>query len=243
MATTVTSTNETLTTHLVSSSTPRPYSTATKHPFLVAAGHGTLPPALLALYLSQDRIYAAHAYPAFIGRLLAAVPFSSLHALNSPQERANQRIVQILSAALENVVREVKFFGETAEKWELPLEGWRERKATRDYTAEMVRVSAGGIEDGLVFLWAMERVYLDAWKYVGSLSPGSSSGATAPAVSALVANWTNLEFVGFVDDLADVVNSLNIQPGSEACARAEQIWARVIELEESFWPISGEEEL
>ncbi|KAI0918822.1 hypothetical protein AcW1_009466 [Taiwanofungus camphoratus] len=245
MAVTPISAPDKLTTHLLSLSTPRPYSAATEHPFLAAAGRGTLPPALLALYLSQDRIYAAHAYPAFIGRLLAAVPFSSLDDPNSPEERLNQRIVQALSGALENVVREVAFFGETAERWGLQLKGWKERKATRDYTAEMARIGAEGrIEDGLVFLWAMEQVYLDAWRYVASLSTDpTAEGTIVPAVAALVLNWTNPEFVHFVDDLADIVNSLGISAGSPAWVRAEAIWARVVELEEAFWPIGGDEVL
>lgn len=59
-----------------------------------------------------------------------------------------------------NVRREVGMFSEVEQKYQLPsFAGWRERKATRDYTAEMARVGAlGSFEDGLVFLWAMERV-------------------------------------------------------------------------------------
>ncbi|OCH89653.1 heme oxygenase-like protein [Obba rivulosa] len=235
------SATEKLTAHLLSLSTPRPYSAATEHPFLTAAGNGSVPPSQLSLYLSQDRLYAAHAYPRFIGHLLASVPFSSLDPLDSAAERRNQRIVAILSYALQNVVREAKFFEETASCYGLELEGWKERKATRDYTAEMARIgSEGSIEDGLVFLWAMEKVYLDAWSYVGSLASDAVVSGS-PAVTALVANWTNPEFVRFVDDLADLVDSLNIKPGSDGYYRAEEIWARVVELEEAFWPIGGEE--
>ncbi|EPS95650.1 hypothetical protein FOMPIDRAFT_1038434 [Fomitopsis schrenkii] len=231
-----------LTAHLLSLPTPRPYSAATKHSFLTAAGQGTLPPALLSLWLAQDRIYAAHGYPAFIGRVLAAVPFSYLDAPDSQRERKNQEIVRVLSGALANVVREVNFFGEVAAAHGLSVEGWKERKATRDYTAEMARIGAEGrIEDAMVFLWAMEQVYLDAWKYVESLTPVDPEGGTAPAVKALVDNWTNAEFVGFVDELAHIVNSLGIEPGSLAWIRAESIWVRVVELEEAFWPVAGEE--
>lgn len=53
------------------------------------------------------------------------------------------RIVALLSYAPQNVVREVKFFEETAQSYGLGLEGWRERKATRDYTAEIARVPTG----------------------------------------------------------------------------------------------------
>lgn len=148
---------EKLTTHLISLSTTRPYSAAVNHPFLAAAGNGSLPHNRLALWLSQDRIYAAHAYPLFIGRLISLIPFSSSHGLNSPEELRNQRILKLLSFALENVVKEAAFFSDMSKKWDLPIGCWRERKATRDYTAEMARVS-GGLEDGLVFLWAMEEV-------------------------------------------------------------------------------------
>lgn len=148
-------TAESLTAHLASLSNSE--SEAHRHPFLVAAGDGTLSHDRLAYWLSQDRIYAAHAYPLFIGRLISRIPFSSSHALGSPGELKNQRILKALSFSLENVVREVAFFEETSKKWGLPIDGWAERKATRDYTAEMARMS-GDLEDGLVFLWAMEKV-------------------------------------------------------------------------------------
>ena len=41
-----------LTVHLVSLATPRPYSAATQHEFLAAAGTGTLSPDLLSLNLN-----------------------------------------------------------------------------------------------------------------------------------------------------------------------------------------------
>lgn len=135
------------------------YSAATKHPFLTAAGNGTLPDALLALWLSQDRIYAAHAYPQFIGLLISKIPFSSSHTLDSVEERMNQQILKLLVFSLENIVKEASFFRDVSKKWGLDIECWKERKATRDYTAEMARIAnSGSLEDGLVFLWAMEQV-------------------------------------------------------------------------------------
>lgn len=50
-------------------------------------------------------------------------------------------------------------------------------------------------------------MYLNAWRYVASLSTDpTAEGTIVPAVAALVLNWTNPEFVHFVDDLADIVN-------------------------------------
>ncbi|KAI0090311.1 heme oxygenase-like protein [Irpex rosettiformis] len=229
-----------LTSHLLSLSTPIPYTAATKHEFLATAAKGLLSSDRLSLYLFQDRLYAAHGYPRFIGHILSAIPFSSLHGLRSPQEGFNRRILEVLTYSLQNVVRETGFFVETAEKYGLKLDGWRERKATRDYTAETIRVAAsGGLEGGLVFLWAMERVYLDAWKYVKS-QLSNAAKPPSEALAGLVDNWTNTEFEKFVKDLEDIVNGLGIQPGTEAGNRAEEIWARVIELEAAFWPPEGD---
>ncbi|KAI0356009.1 heme oxygenase-like protein [Trametes cingulata] len=232
-----------LTQHLVSLSTPRPYCAATEHAFLTAAGTGALPLQLLSLYLSQDRIYAAHAYPRFLGQLLARVPFSSLDAPDSPEERFRNEIVGALADALQNVRREVAMFAEVERTYGLDFAQWRERKATRDYTAEMARVGAlGTFEEGLVFLWAMERVYLDAWSYVKSLLHNATTGTgpALPAIKQLVENWTSPEFGKFVHALSDIVDRLAIVPGSPTYLRAEEIWARVVELEEAFWPEGGE---
>lgn len=115
----------------------------------------------------------------------------------------------------------------------------------------------------LLIVWPLAtQVYLDAWNYVKSLLPNATAGAGSalPAVKELVENWTNPEFVRFVDVLGDLVNRsvsmhdarsdvqsahriyrLSIVPGTPAFLRAEEIWARVVELEEAFWPVGGEE--
>jgi thiaminase len=148
-----------LTDHLVCIQTTKAYADATDHPFLRAAGSRTLKDDLLALWLSQDRIYAAHAYPRFIGLLISKIPFAPHHGVNSAEEKMNQRILKILAFCIENIVREESFFRDTSEKYGLPIDVWREREATRNYTAEMLRVgSALSLEEGLVFLWAMEKV-------------------------------------------------------------------------------------
>ncbi len=146
-----------LTDHLLSLRTPVPYADALRHPFLISAASGSLSHERLGFWLSQDRLYAAHAYPRFIGSLISAIPYDASHKIGSPEERLNQRILDALVFSLTNVVREVNFFEETAKEWGLRIEDWKERKGTRDYTAEMARVSRS-LEDGLVFLWAMEKV-------------------------------------------------------------------------------------
>ncbi|KAJ7037444.1 heme oxygenase-like protein [Mycena alexandri] len=212
------------------------YAEAINHPFLRAAGDGSLDWALLALWLSQDRIYAAHAYPRFIGSLIAAIPFDKSASPHSQKEEHNRHILKTLSFALENVVK-------TAEKHGFELGMWKERKGTRDYVAEMNSVAnSRSIQEGLLFLWAMEQVYLDAWSFVrtglqkrSSQSEGNQRPSDLP-VSAFVENWTSQEFVNFVDDLAELSNATDV--GFE---RGTKIWERVVELEKEFWPLAGEE--
>ena len=149
-------TTRSITAHLLSIPTLPTYITATKsHPFLASAADGTLSNDRLSFWLYQDYIYAAHAYPRFIGSLISHIPFDHPH----PCTNHSQTILKILVSALENIILEVNFFKDTAKKWDLDLEKWEERKETRDYTAEMARVAATGrIEEGLLFLWAMEKV-------------------------------------------------------------------------------------
>lgn len=84
----------------------------------------------------------------------------------------------------------------------------------------------------------LRKVYLDAWRHVASLLKNVKEKS---AVSSFAENWTSPEFEQFVHDLANLVNGLQIPAGSEGWKRAESIWARIVELEEGFWPEEGEE--
>jgi len=220
-----------LTDHLRSLATPTPYAAAIDHPFLAAAASLALPTHRLALFLSQDRIYAAQAYPRFIAELITKIPLD-----DTTHAPLATRTLTLLVGCLTNIVREVAFFDTTARTYNLPLGHgyWPERKATRDYTAEMARIGAlASLEDGLVFLWAMEKVgtvdiclvctdrwqvYLDAWSAVYDALPKPSSSPaleaqsqadlTVEAIRDLSYSWSsaNPEFVQFVKEIGDLVN-------------------------------------
>ncbi|KAG2059554.1 heme oxygenase-like protein [Suillus hirtellus] len=236
-----------ITQHLKDQATLRPcYNAATRHEFLTAAGTLTLSPARLAFWLCQDRIYAAHAYPHFIGLLISKIPFDG----PAVEEELNRETLALLTICLEGIIREVAFFEGVAKECKLDIDGWKERKATRDYTAEMARVaSIASLEEGLVFLWAMEQVYLDAWKYVKSLFPPQSDSEdyTANAIRQLTNNWTRPEFEEFVQNVEALANrhfARRHHGHSHSAVRAmESIWERVVELEEKFWPEEGEDTL
>ncbi|KAG6332008.1 hypothetical protein ID866_7081 [Astraeus odoratus] len=255
-----------LTSHLVSLSTPVPYEAAISHKFLVDAANLNLPHDRLAFWLSQDRIYAGQAYPRFIAQLITKIPLDSTDGKIRDRSR---RTLQVLVACLDNIVREVNFFEDTAKKYDLDIGGvkegegqiWLERKATRDYTAEMARIaSLGSLEDGLIFLWAMEKVYLDAWTTVSSAlcaKPVSDLDKTGRALRDLSYSWSsaNPDFLAFVNNIGvlvdeylipafrDVLQGKGNEHADIIITRAEQIWARVVELEAEFWPAVNEEEV
>ncbi|KAG6831405.1 hypothetical protein H0H87_005226 [Tephrocybe sp. NHM501043] len=234
--------SSTITSHLLSlPSTSASYVKATQsHPFLVSAGSDNLSDGLLSLWLSQDRIYAAQAYPRFIGALINHIPFRPPILSSSAAPDHAQRVLKVLVFALQNIVREVGFFDDTSTQWGMDLNRWKERKGTRDYTAEMARISATGkLEEGLLFLWAMEKVYLDVWSTVNDNL--SSTQGPPSALRTLAQNWSTAEFKAFVDDLANLVDDIFRDLGPDAWTLAEDIWGRVLELEEGFWPGVEEE--
>ncbi|KAK7020197.1 hypothetical protein VNI00_017810 [Paramarasmius palmivorus] len=236
-----------LTKHLLSIPTKTSYDLAIDHPFLRDAGSGTLSHDLLALWLSQDRIYASRAYPRYIGLLIANLTQNTPKLIDSSEQESFKRIFRILTFSLDNVGREMDFFNETAEKWGLELDVWQERQGTKTYLAEMDIVAKDRrVEHGLVFLWAMEKVYLDAWSSVKAQLDAQNlqsadANPTLSAVISLATNWSNPDFVAFVDNLGSLVDSLDIQPETDTWRECEEIWEKVVEIEATFWPENGEE--
>ncbi|KAJ5749134.1 uncharacterized protein N7511_010830 [Penicillium nucicola] len=110
-----------LTTYLLGS-TPNGLARATNHPFLAAAGRGTLPKSTLSQWLSQDRLYA-QSYIRFIGLLLAKIRLPSQAPSNpTPQQHTpEQKAITVLIDALVNIRTELAFFEKTANDYGLDL--------------------------------------------------------------------------------------------------------------------------
>lgn len=108
--------------------------------------------------------------------------------------------------------------------------------------------------EGLVALWATEKVYYEAWSYA---KPCSDSSAVSSSVAVdlatkgdadggalraeLIPNWTSKEFGEFVETITGVVNRLwEVEVGRVGKRvverRAEEVWAQILWLEERFWP-------
>ncbi|BGP24697.1 transcription regulator PAB1642 [Rhodotorula toruloides] len=236
---------------------------ATQHPFLAAAGRHELARDKLSEWLTQDRCYALHGYPKFIASLISALPLSSF-----PHQADAHKTLSLLSYALSNIDREVTFFDDLSSKYLVDLEvspdeeerdnklkrpigslqGQVLRPTTRAYIDLMIATGAeasrngGNLEEAIVLLWTMEKLYNLAWQYAGSLSPVSSSSRnpsdprTSAAITELIQNWTSDEFGLFVEKCGEEVEKLDLIEGTDAWERAEEMFKYVLYLEQRFWP-------
>ena len=62
-------------------------------------------------------------------------------------------------------------------------------------------------------------------------------------MKTLADNWSNPQFVEFVEELADIINELDITPNNSSprFLAIQKAFMRVTELEKEFWPEEGEE--
>lgn len=147
----------TLTPHLLTAHrTPLHHSTTT--PFLTHAGAGTLPNIHLTHWLTQDTYYT-RAYVRFLGSLLSA-----LHLPFSMHDTLELKIFNLLTSALVNVQREMHFFEDVAQRYDIKLADAGADEATKKYVAlfdavgSAARTSKEGLLKGLVLLWGTELV-------------------------------------------------------------------------------------
>ncbi|GAA5910445.1 hypothetical protein JCM8208_004478 [Rhodotorula glutinis] len=226
---------------------------ATEHPFLAAAGKHELSSDKLSEWLTQDRCYALHGYPKFIASLISALPLSS-----PSHQSASQSTLALLSYAMSNIHREVGFFDSLTPRFGIDLarrptatagdagtlEGGLMRTNTRAYVSLLVATGAeanrngGGMEEGLVLLWAMEKLYNQAWLFAAqhAVSPTGTDEQTSAALGELIDNWTNAEFAEFVDMCEKAVDQLELAEGTPEWSRAEEIFKYTLYLEQRFWP-------
>jgi formylaminopyrimidine deformylase / aminopyrimidine aminohydrolase len=171
---------------------------ATRHPFLERVREGTLPEDAFVAWLVQDRLFVGDLL-CFQARLLA---------------RAPRRAQRMLAAGALALVDELAWFDEQGKRLGLDLEAER-LPPTRAYGALLERLEGEPFEAAITALWALERVYLDAWSFA------------APAASpydAFVEHWTTPEFRAYVDELEVFADPLH---GDAVAA--------VLEAEVAFW--------
>ncbi|KAH9222595.1 hypothetical protein DL95DRAFT_326355 [Leptodontidium sp. 2 PMI_412] len=233
-----------LTEHLLALS-PQSFASATQTPFLSHAGAGTLSKDVLQTWLGQDRLYA-QAYIRFAALLLANVKLSG----KVDGECFEERLLDLILSSINNVRRELKFFEDVAQRYNLDISSTEERvsEGVELYrnlffeTGEAVEAGRLGLLEGLVLLWGTEVCYLTAWRYAASCSTGLLEGKEADGGALrkeFIPNWTSSEFAAFVDEIAEFMDRLWVgewNGDAERLVVVEGIWKRVLDVEKKFWP-------
>ncbi|KAI8965896.1 heme oxygenase-like protein [Daldinia sp. FL1419] len=243
------------------------YQRATRSQFLSLAGQGQLPPDILSQWLSQDRLYA-QAYIRFAGGLISRVRLPTKVDRQETSKTLQWRILSLLQTAMAGVTRELKFFEETAKKYGLDLEalgpvaeggnlsnksaGFAPNKVTQDYINLFDSFSAQPhgdcsktLLDGLVVLWATEKVYLDSWTYAKQQAAEDADTKGDLDGGALrkefIPNWTSEEFQAFVKECQECLDAYALIQDHDTeeviAAGSMVIFKKVLVLEESFWPM------
>ncbi|WP_029430627.1 TenA family transcriptional regulator [Blastococcus sp. URHD0036] len=177
------------------------WASATAHPFLLGVRDGSLPAGAFDTWLVQDRHYVTDLLR-FQARLLA---------------RAPRPVQAVLAAGAVALVEELDWFEELAARRGLDLDAPRLR-ATTAYGDLLRRLDGADVAAALTALWAVERVYLDAWTVA---APG------APEYAPYVEHWTTPGFAAYVDGLAAAADALG--------GRHDDVVLEVLAAEVAFW--------
>jgi formylaminopyrimidine deformylase / aminopyrimidine aminohydrolase len=183
---------------------------ATRHEFLDAVRDGSIPEPAFDRWLAQDYAFVGHLLR-FQARLLARAP------------RPAQLVLVQGAAAL---VDELTWFEGQAQARGLDL-GVPELAGTTGYRDLLERLDAADAAVALGLLWAIERVYLEAWSHA---APG------APAFRPYVEHWTTAGFAAYVDDLERAADAaLRHAP---ARSQVEPYFREVVAAEVAFWDMA-----
>ena len=177
---------------------------ATRHPFLLGVRDGALAPGAFDTWLAQDHRYVGDLLR-FQARLLA---------------RAPRPAQAVLAGGAFALVEELAWFEELAGRRGLDLAAPR-RPATVAYGELLRRLDSADVPTALTALWAIERVYLDAWT---AAAPG------APGYAEFVSHWTTPGFAEYVDALAAAADALG--------GRHDDVVLEVLDAEVAFWDMA-----
>lgn len=251
-----------LTTHLMSYNNDQ-FHRATQSSFLAHAAKGTLPKPVLAQWLANDRVYLAN-YISFTEQLLHLVRHTMPKSLPTSQEdkSVEQRLVDWLEYALENIRREENFFIEVANTYNLNVqwitsttdestksEGLRRFETLFAQTSRQQGYSFIPWLEGAVLLWATEKVYYEAFSWARKQDAEASPKAYdtdqdgGAMRKELIPNWSNKDFLLFVETLERIINegvcnAMNKDDARwlEVKERTHAIWTALLSAEEAFWP-------
>lgn len=198
-------------THALVAADPDGWAAAVRHPFLAGVRDGRLPVPAFEAWLVQDYLFVAD-LAGFQARLLTRAPAAAR---------------PVLLDGLAGLVAELGWFGEEAERRGVRL-GTRRAPVTSAYGALLTDLLTAPFAVGMTALWALEQVYLEAWRYA---APG------AEPYRSCVEHWTTPEFAAYAGALREAADAaLAAVPDRHQVASAT---ASVLALECRFWDATG----
>ncbi|KAF2114847.1 hypothetical protein BDV96DRAFT_86518 [Lophiotrema nucula] len=256
-----------LTSHLLSQNQDQ-FKRATQSPFLKRAAEGKLPKNILSDWLANDRLYM-QGYIHLTGELLRILQLPQKPVASKDTDPIQVRLLDWLVDALVNIRREERFFLDVAERYGIDIdisnaqgkvedgrkiEGLKRFEKLFEGLTNGERRSAELMPwlEGVVVFWATEKVYFTAWSWakeqVGVSRGDEKKDADGGAMRIeFIPNWTNEEFIRFVDTLEGILNQgvREAMGGDEAKMRsveerAGKVWKELLDAEEAFWPVVEE---
>ena len=180
------------------------------HPFVVAAGEGTLADEAFDRWLAED-----HAFVVGFRRFLAGL------VMLAPDDAARD----ILAAALVPLQGELELFREEAAHRGVDLDT-EPGPTTLGYTAFVQSSLLRGYQVALTVLFGAEKAYHDAWVAV------RSRAAERSPYWPFIDNWSSPTFGSWVTDVARLVDAAAPEGATEPMRRA---FGRVVRFEARFW--------
>ncbi|KAJ2962958.1 hypothetical protein NQZ79_g2008 [Umbelopsis isabellina] len=229
---------------------PDSYYAATEHQLLEEIGSLQLPPYNMRAWMVQDKFYTG-GYINMLAKMMDRLPKLVQETANDSDDLVNEqditkRLYKNLSFAHENIIREAGFFDNLIKRYESPSAPDSINPLTQDYVDFQQRVteeSDSHLGEAVILLWAMERVFYDAWSYAGSLLkdiPASVNDSEhVKTIRELVDNWTSPDFKKFVDECAFHVNALPVTSAGQMDSY-EQVFQDMLVFEQKFWDLAYE---
>ncbi|PSN59841.1 heme oxygenase-like protein [Corynespora cassiicola Philippines] len=256
-------TEKSLTSHLLSlPATQAQFTRATQSPFLRQAASGSVPKQKISNWLANDRLYML-GYIRLSGELLRILQLPSKPTPSKDAGTVEVRLLDWLVDALANIRREERFFMDVAERFGLEVDISEAGTVKAEDKIEGLKrfeklfgsLTTGAAPndflpwlEGAVLFWATEKVYFEAWSWAkrqaaekgGDPEDDPDGGAMR---KEFIPNWTNDEFITFVNTLEGIVNDGVKQAVNddrtkwdEVVSRAEPVWKALLDAEEAFWP-------
>jgi thiaminase len=253
-----------LTTHLLSINLDQ-FERTTHATFLQKAAQGRLSKQFIGQWLANDRLYI-QGYISLAESMLRLLKTSTGPLNPSDTESTESRLIRWLEAAIENVKREDAWFVEMTESYGLTATGLSGPNGTlsdahksrglqlfeslfRSYSTNTSEYTFMPWLEGMVILWATEKVYYESWSWAqrqdAQASPKTyDSDLDGGAMrKEFIPNWSNKNFMMFVETLERTLNEAVSQAvgrddarWQEVKQRTEVVWQATLDAEEAFWP-------